>query len=66
MLEVKGPVYLRLYRKKPHKIYEDGCRFSLGRADLGRQRIQCICRLFRQDFTAWAISEAVSWKRSIR
>ncbi len=33
MLEVKGPVYLRLYRKKPHKIYEDGCRFSLGRAD---------------------------------
>lgn len=33
MLAVKGPVYLRLYRKKPHKIYEDNYQLSLGKAD---------------------------------
>lgn len=33
MLAVKGPVYLRLYRKKPHKIYGSDYHFTLGKAD---------------------------------
>lgn len=34
MLYSKGPVYLRLFRKKPHKIYDDDYQFTFGKADL--------------------------------
>ena len=34
MLALKSPVYLRLFRKKPQKIYDDDYQFSFGKADM--------------------------------
>lgn len=34
ILSTDGPVYLRLFRKVPHKIYDDDDVFELGRADI--------------------------------
>ena len=34
MLALKSPVYLRLFRKKPQKIYDDNYQFSFGKADM--------------------------------
>lgn len=33
MLAAKNPVYLRLFRKKPQKIYDDDYSFAFGKAD---------------------------------
>lgn len=33
MLQLEGPAYLRLYRKRPRKIYEDDYEFTFSKAD---------------------------------
>ncbi len=37
ILNTPGPMYMRLFRRAPRKIHDDGYRFALGRADTLRE-----------------------------